>query len=153
MHQQKLAFITSATMPLLNTLSANTKGKWGKMNAQQMVEHLADFFKISTGNIKFKLVIPEADLHRLKAFLYSDKEFRENTKAPVLPEDPLPVRNAAMALSLLELQNEITLFTNLYTADSNLTTTHPVFGDLNFEEWILLHHKHLTHHLKQFDLV
>lgn len=153
MDQQRLAFITSATMPLLNTLSANASGKWGKMNAQQMVEHLTDFFKISTGNIKFKLVIPEADLPRFKAFLYSDKEFRENTKAPVLPEDPLPVRNAAMHLSLMELENEISLFAKLYTADANLKTTHPVFGDLNFEEWILLHYKHLKHHLKQFELV
>ena len=29
-------------------------------------------------------------------------------------------------------------------------TSHPVFGDLDFEEWVLLHYKHVTHHLKQF---
>jgi hypothetical protein len=33
------------------------------------------------------------------------------------------------------------------------TTTHPVFGPLNFNEWILLHHKHMTHHARQFGLM
>jgi hypothetical protein len=30
---------------------------------------------------------------------------------------------------------------------------HPAFGDLNFTEWVQLHHKHVTHHLKQFGLI
>jgi len=29
-------------------------------------------------------------------------------------------------------------------------TTHPVFGPLDFNEWVLLHYKHVTHHLRQF---
>jgi len=37
--------------------------------------------------------------------------------------------------------------------DKLKTTLHPVFGELNFEEWILLHYKHVTHHLKQFGLI
>ncbi|TXH28993.1 MAG: DUF1569 domain-containing protein, partial [Cyclobacteriaceae bacterium] len=32
-------------------------------------------------------------------------------------------------------------------------TTHPVFGALNFDEWILLHYKHVTHHSRQFGLI
>ena len=61
------------------------------MNAQQMVEHVAGFFKVSTNQLKFPLVTPEEHFQSLKNFLLSDKEFRENTKAPVLPEEPLPV--------------------------------------------------------------
>lgn len=29
----------------------------------------------------------------------------------------------------------------------------PVLGDLNFEEWIMLHYKHVMHHAKQFGLI
>ena len=30
---------------------------------------------------------------------------------------------------------------------------HPVFGELNFEEWALLHYKHVTHPLRRFGLL
>ena len=44
----KLAFIEKELIPLLKTLSVNANRKWGKMNPQQMVEHLSNFFRVST---------------------------------------------------------------------------------------------------------
>lgn len=152
MDQQKLNFIMEKAIPLLNNLPADATGKWGKMNGQQMVEHLADFFKISTSKIKYTLVTTQENLPRLKQFLYSDKEFRENTKAPILPDKPFPVRFGNMLDSLKELDGEITIFNDQYNSNAGLIVMHPVFGDLNFEEWVLLHYKHVTHHLKQFGL-
>ena len=40
MNIDKLNFVASGFLPLLNNLDAGAKGKWGKMNGQQMVEHL-----------------------------------------------------------------------------------------------------------------
>lgn len=153
MDKDKLVFITTGFMPLLINLPANTKGHWGKMNAQQMVEHVTGFFAISTGKIKFPLVTPVENLPKMRAFLYSDKPFRENTVAPVLPEEPLPVRFADMELSIAALDKEIKLFVKHFTEDDALIRMHPVFGELNFEEWVLLHHKHVTHHARQFGLL
>jgi hypothetical protein len=152
MDQQKLQFISTGFVPMLQTLPAETVMKWGKMNAQQMVEHLSGFFRVSTNKLHFPLVTPPDELHRFKAFLHSDKEFRENTKAPVLPEEPLPVQFASLEDAVKDLEKEVTDFVKLFSADPDLTTQHPVFGDLNFEEWILLHYKHVTHHLRQFGL-
>lgn len=153
MQLEKLAFITTDSLSRLSNLPANEMGKWGKMNGQQMVEHLTAFFKISTGKIIIPLVTPEENLPRLKQFLYSDKEFRENTKAPVLPEEPLPWRNTAMTGALQELANEMAIFKDRYIENSQQIVPHPVFGDLSYEEWVLLHYKHVLHHLKQFGLV
>ncbi len=153
MQLEKLAFITTDSLFRLNSLPANEMGKWGKMNGQQMVEHLTAFFKISTGNIYIPLVTPEENLPRLKQFLYSDKEFRENTKAPVLPEEPLPLGNTTITEALQELANEIVLFNNRYIENPQQIVQHPVFGDLSYEEWVLLHYKHVLHHLKQFELL
>lgn len=153
MNQEKFNFISTEFILLLNALPAETVGKWGKMNGQQMVEHLAGFFKVSTGKIKFPLVTPVEHLPRYKEFLNSDKEFRENTKAPVLPEEPLPVRFATMNESINELDRDIKEFVNLFSNNEELKTTHPVFGELNFDEWVLLHYKHVTHHLRQFGLI
>lgn len=152
MNQEKFDFISVDFIPLLNALQADAAGKWGKMNGQQMVEHVAGFFKVSTGKIKFPLVTPVEHLPKYKEFLNSDKEFRENTKAPVLPEEPLPVRYATMTESINELARDIKEFVDKFSNNDQLKTMHPVFGELNFDEWVLLHYKHVTHHLKQFGL-
>ena len=152
MNQEKFDFISVDFIPLLNALQADAAGKWGKMNGQQMVEHVAGFFKVSTGKIKFPLVTPVEHLPKYKEFLNSDKEFRENTKAPVLPEEPLPVRFATMTESINELDKYIKEFVDLFSSNSQLKTMHPVFGELNFDEWVLLHYKHVMHHLRQFGL-
>ena len=48
------------------------------MNGQQMVEHLGIYFAASAGKVKTTLP-PGRILPKAKAFLWSDKEFRENT--------------------------------------------------------------------------
>jgi len=150
----KLDFIQHQFILLLSDLPADAQGKWGKMNAQQMVEHVTAFFKVSSGKLHFPLVSLAEHLPKLKAFLLSDKEFRENTKAPssVIGEDPLPVRTNNMAEAIAGLQDSINDFVDYFEDDSYKTTLHPVFGELNFSEWVLLHYKHLLHHAKQFGL-
>ena len=123
------------------------------MNGQQMIEHLADFFKVSSGKIVFSLATPVEHLPKFKEFLYSEKEFRENTKAPVLPDEPLPVRFVTIQESIADLNVALNGFINKFSNDEQQLVMHPVFGYLNFEEWVLLHYKHVTHHLRQFGLV
>ncbi len=153
MDQDKLSFIKNDFVTKLKSLNPDTVGKWGKMNAQQMVEHVAGFFKVSTNQIQFPLVTPEEHLPKFKAFLLSDKEFRENTKAPVLPEEPLPVAHNSLQEAIEELEEQINLFVEKFSSGEIGLSQHPVFGDLNFEEWVLLHYKHVMHHAKQFGLM
>ncbi len=153
MDQNKLDFIQKKLLLLLNSLPADKAANWGKMNAQQMVEHLTAFFKVSTKKINFPLVTPVEHLPKFKAFLLSDKEFKENTKAPMLPDEPFALKKTTMQNAIQELQEEINDFiTFFHTSNADTIAQHPVFGDLNFEEWVLLHYKHIIHHLKQFGL-
>lgn len=155
MDVQKLKFVTKECVPLFTNLSADTMGKWGKMNAQQAVEHIAAFFNVSAGVIKFDLVTPVEHLPKYKEFLLSDKEFRENTKAPVsvIGEEALPLQYPNMEAALEILAESITAFEDYFKVDVEKKTLHPVFGELNFEEWVLLHYKHVTHHARQFGLL
>lgn len=155
MHTQKLNFIQHDFFKLLGQLKPAASGKWGKMNGQQMVEHLAFIFAASSGKIKTTLAIPEEFLPKAKAFLWSDKEFRENTKAPggLVPEEPLPLQHATMDAATNELREEVNYFINYFQTNPGITTLHPAFGELNFEEWVQIHYKHLVHHLKQFGLM
>lgn len=155
MDDKKLHFITKESLDLFKGLSADAAGKWGKMNGQQMIEHLAEFFWVSAGKTKFELVTPAEHLPKYKEFLLSDKEFRENTKAPtsVIGEEALPLQYANMEEALANLEQSIQAFQDCFKNDNLKKTLHPVFGELNFEEWILLHYKHVTHHTRQFGLV
>jgi oxepin-CoA hydrolase/3-oxo-5,6-dehydrosuberyl-CoA semialdehyde dehydrogenase len=152
MSNEKISFLSDELIPLINKLTGDEKGKWGKMNAQQMVEHLSGFFKVSTQKIQFPLTTPAEHLPKYKEFLMSDKPFRENTKAPVLPEDPLPLRFSTMKDAVNELSESVNDFFDFFKDDPSKTTLHPAFGELNFDEWVQLHHKHVSHHLRQFGL-
>lgn len=154
MDELKSDYIQHKFVQLLHDLPANQQGKWGKMNAQQMVEHVTGFFKVSTGKLHFPLVSDADHLPKLKAFLLSDKEFRENTKAPasVIGEEPLPVKTKNMQEAVETLQQSINEFFDFFHDDTYKTSLHPVFGELNVSEWVLLHYKHMVHHAKQFGL-
>ncbi len=152
MDKEKHHFIADRLILLLNSLPSDAVGKWGKMNGQQMVEHVSGFFKISTGKLKFPMVIPLEQLPKYREFLYSEIEFRENTKAPVLPDDPLPARFSDIKEAIEDLKNEIKIFNEKFSSNKSLVMAHPVFGELNYDEWVLLHYKHVTHHLRQFGL-
>jgi oxepin-CoA hydrolase/3-oxo-5,6-dehydrosuberyl-CoA semialdehyde dehydrogenase len=153
MTDAKKAFLKKDFLLLIDKLKGNEKAKWGKMNAQQMIEHTSGFFKVSTQKIIFPLATPVEHLPKYKEFLLSEKEFRENTKAPVLPEEPLPLRYPTMEEAKDELKKSVDEFFELFKNDHDKRTLHPVFGDLNFDEWVQLHHKHVIHHLKQYGLI
>jgi hypothetical protein len=151
MNEAKLNFLKVEFIPVIKELEAGTQPAWGRMNAQQMVEHVADFFKVSTNKFHFELVTPAEHLPKYKEFLLSEKEFRENTKAPMLPDEPFPLRNASLEEALKELEIEVNAFFHYFSGNQS-STLHPVFGELNFIEWVQLHHKHVKHHLKQFGI-
>ena len=138
---------------MIKNVPADSIGKWGKMTVQQMIEHVSGFFKVSTNQLYFPLVTAVEHLPKYKEFLLSVKEFRKNTKTPVLPEEPLPVTFLTMNEAVADLEKQIQLFADKFSSGETVSEQHPVFGDLNFEEWVLLHYKHLLHHAKQFGVM
>lgn len=155
MDEEKRKFVEEDALILLNNLPSDTTARWGKMNAQQMVEHVKAFFDVSSQKLQFDLVTPEEQLPAYKAFLLSDKVFRENTAAPlsVIGEEVLPLRYPDMQTAIEKLKKSVLDFTQFFVDNKEKTSLHPVFGLLNYEEWILLHYKHVQHHLKQFSLL
>lgn len=155
MQNEQLYFLTTGMFEKLKGLEPSSPAKWGVMNAQEMTEHMADFFDISSAKFPMKLYTPEEHLPKYKEFLMSDKEFRENTKAPadLLGEKPKPVRLSSLDEAIGDLQRSVDDFTAYFKNDPGRLTTHPVFGPLNFDEWTRLHYKHAVHHLKQFSLL
>lgn len=150
MNADKARFLQKEFVPLLQNLPSDTPPVWGKMTLQQMIEHFAEAVRIASGKLTLPPVTPEADVPKMQAFIMSDKPFRENTRNPMLPEIPAPVRSQTIQVALDSLQKELDYFFDVFGANEHLTTLNPIFGKLNYEQNVHLLYKHAVHHLRQF---
>ena len=149
----KEKFIKEEFTSFLCRLPPEQKGNWGKMNAQQMVEHMSYAFRVASGKHHEKLQYNEEITQKGYNFIMTEKPFRENTPNKLLSDEPPPLKNANMNEAISELQREIDDFFSVYSANAGMRTLNPFFGNLNWEEQVQLLHKHATHHAKQFGLV
>ena len=150
--QQKADFLRHEYTKALSQLDADAPRKWGKMNVQQMIEHMSDYVRIASGKTTLQTVTPEDKLPRLQGFLASEKPFPENTPNVLMSDTPAPVKHATKQDAINELQTEIDHFFEVHEQDAGKITANPFFGDLGFEQQVQLLHKHATHHLRQFGL-
>jgi len=149
---EKENFLRTKLIRYLQQLDPATPPKWGKMSVQQMIEHLGGHaIRNASGRLKFDTIVtPPEKLERMREFMMSDKPFKENTKNPLLEEEPQPLRYKTVQAAIGALQLELIYFFEAFENDHNLVTRNPLFGDLNFEQNVQLLHKHALHHLRQF---
>jgi hypothetical protein len=139
-------------VPHLQQLDPSTPPRWGKMNVQQMVEHLTrDAVRNASGRLVFdKIITPPEQLEKFRQFLMSEKPFRENTRNPLLNEEPATPHYQTVQAAIGALQQELIWFFEAYEKQPQLIIRNPIFGDLNFEQNVQLLYKHAQHHLRQF---
>src|SRR5215204_3585486 len=153
MSAEKAEFLRSRFVPLLQQIPTDTKPAWGKMTLQQMIEHFAESVRIASGKIMHAdIITPLENLDRMRAFLESEKPFKENTVNALMPEVPAPVRNHSKNDAIKELKEEIDFFFSVFEKNNLQVTRNPFFGDLNYEQNVQLLYKHALHHLKQFGI-
>ena len=153
MDQNKLDFLQNDLAFRLKHVAPDAEGKWGKMNGQQMVEHLVLVFKNANGKLKTDTIYtPPEELAARRELMMSDEPFDQNFRSPVLPEDPLPQHFQTINEAIEKLKKEIKHWVDVYTQNPSLTIRNPVYGDLNYSESIQLLYKHARHHLAQFGI-
>ena len=139
-------------LAVLNGLTPNQKPLWGKMNAQEMVEHLSDMLMMSRGTGNFTIDVDAETIARRQQFLSSDKEMAKNIAVPFTKEI-IELRHDELELALDEFAEEWINFTEYYENNPSASVIHPYYGDLDFNLWLKMHDKHFMHHFKQFGLI
>ncbi|MDX6746494.1 hydroxymethylglutaryl-CoA reductase, degradative [Polaribacter sp. PL03] len=136
---------------LLSNLKTDSKPLFGKMNGQQMVEHLSLLVKISNGKVAADSFVDEDKSQRRKLFLNTEAELQVGFKSSMLSEEPYPVKFTTIKESVDDLVLQIDNF----EAHFKIVTSenHPFFGELDSNYWKKFHVKHFTHHFKQFGLI
>jgi hypothetical protein len=137
----------------LAALAESSPPRWGAMTAQQMVEHLAWGFEVSTGRATVDCTVPEARRERFKSFLRDNTPMMHEFRNPALAAGLPPLRHGGLAEARAALAVEVTRFLEQERTAPSTVYTHPVFGPITVEEWARAHFKHSYHHLLQFGLI
>lgn len=147
---QKAEFLRNKLIPLLGSIPESRERAWGKMNLHQMIEHMSDAFREASGKVPRELMTEPEHVARMQDFLMSEKPFRENTPNKLLPDEPTAPKHKTVEASLEELKGEISDFFHVFASEPSKKITNPFFGELSYEQWVQLLHKHSLHHLRQF---
>lgn len=150
----KATFLKTDFVAEIGKIFVDTKPVWGKMNLQQMTEHMAvDAFMVANGKTPMEQITDEELIPRMQAFIASEKPFKENTPNSLMPQEPREVTHPDMKSALIALQTEIDYFFEVFTNEPDRVIQNPFFGKLNYDLQVQLLYKHACHHLRQFGTV
>jgi hypothetical protein len=128
----------------LATLPHDRAARWGKFTAPQMVAHLLEAFRNSTGELKIRR--GPVPLRFLVRWLLIHV-FPFPKGAPTAPE-MLSRKPTTWESDVRALQDAITAVRE--PARGAKVAEHPFFGDMSAHDWGVLLYKHTDHHLRQF---
>jgi|ERR1017187_6510018 hypothetical protein len=146
----KNLFVPSERQQILDRLGKLQPGaarQWGKMDPAQMCAHCTVALEVATGD----LVRPQAFIGKVlvrfvKKSLLGEKPFSKNS-----PTDPrfVVTDSRDFVKEKARLDGIVKRFgeAGASAADGRI---HSFFGRLKGDEWGVLMHKHLDHHLRQF---
>ena len=146
-------FFTSTLFDSLENLKSDSKSEWGIMTAKQMLIHLIQSNKMMQLE-NTKLLIKEKYTEKAISFLYTDRPISRGIE---IPKNIGYNFEDVISENIEELKKELINSTNIMltflTKNPDFKATHPFFGELNSEQWLLFQRKHFTHHLNQFGLL
>ncbi len=137
----------------LEKLSSDSKPIFGKMNAQQMIEHLSFVTQIANNTVKTGLFVSDDKTARRKPFLDTDNELSQGFRPSFLSDEPNALQFESLTEAIDDLVLQVKKFENYYKVNPKAKIVHPFFGELNYDYWKKFQVKHFTHHFKQFNLL
>ncbi|MFN6082842.1 MAG: hypothetical protein ACK44P_08640, partial [Bacteroidota bacterium] len=67
---------------------------------------------------------------------------------------PMPYETANLQEAINLLKENLHACKQYFAqAGADATRIHNLFGPLTYQEWLLFHHKHFSHHFSQFGLI
>jgi hypothetical protein len=137
----------------IQKLTVESKGKWGRLSAPQMIRHLAE-----AGRLAFD-EIPIADQSTFFTRTIAKWIFLSNIKPPgrekgkikTLAEVDIVELKTTLAEMQIEKENYKALVERMVNAPE-LSKKHPLFGKMSRKDWGLLTYAHADYHLTQFSL-
>lgn len=137
----------------LAQLDENSTPVFGKMNAQQMIEHLSFVTQIANGKIKSGIFVSNEKTARRRPFLDTNNELAQGFKPSFLSEEPNAFQFNSIEEAIEDLIFQVQELEKYFTSNPTATIVHPFFGELDYNYCKKFQVKHFTHHFKQFNLL
>ena len=145
--------VKSRLFKRLDKLTADTKGKWGKLTVTQMLRHLSEANRMAFGEL------PMPDRSNLLTRTLFKWMFLSNIKPPGREKGKIKtfpeVDVVSLGLAVGDLESE----KKRYKASirrlehtPTLNKFHTVFGKMSREDWGYLAYAHADYHLTQFGI-
>jgi len=135
----------------ISHLSENSPRKWGKMNAAQMLCHCDLILQIALKKLK----LPKINFVFKTIGILTKKEIQifNNGIPHNMPSFQKVIVNfeCDFEQTKLRLINTLHEYWEVYQK-GDLAKDHALFGAMTEKDWGFLEHKHLDHHLKQFNV-
>ena len=147
-------FFQTKIPQIIDNVRGDEPANWGLMNVHQMLEHLLFPLNFAITEFPILMLTPEEKLPRQREFLISEYGMPKNFKTPFLPIDKtVPLIKQDLEDSKFLLKETIQQFLNVINASGFITKLHPVFGQLDKQQWLTFQYKHFSHHFMQFGLL
>ena len=129
----------------IDQLSIGAKPRWGKMNVELMVAHLAGSLRMALGELTARPKKLPIRYFPLKQLVIYWLPFPKG--APTAPE-LLPKETGPIDGNKSELARLLRVFAERASVTS--WPEHPAFGKMTTKAWGVLVYRHFDHHLRQF---
>ncbi|MEO8086418.1 MAG: DUF1569 domain-containing protein [Bacteroidota bacterium] len=136
----------------IDSLSAETQGRWGKLNATQMVRHLSEAARMTFGEIPMPDRSNFITRSLFKWMFITNKKIpgREKGKLQTFPEIDIVKLGLKTDDLYKEKERYKAIVERIITTDK-LHKEHTVFGKMTKDEWGHLTYAHADYHLTQFN--
>ncbi|MES2480050.1 MAG: hypothetical protein V4561_13260 [Bacteroidota bacterium] len=152
--EQKIWFLKQEFVSLLRTIKPDTLPLFGKMNPQQMAEHMAEYIRMAYGNPVITSQSYSGEItEKMNLFLRTEKPFKPNTPNPLMEKTPPPVKLTTYDDAVKDVETSISELFAAFEQEPERQVFNPFFGMLDFPLSIQLLTKHAQHHLRQFGAI
>lgn len=150
MNEMKTLFdreLREGLLARLQHVTAETRPRWGKMNAEQMLAHLVEAMRMGLGEFTPR---PKRMVTRYPPFRQLFVYWLPWPKGAPTARELLPSDRREIDVSKREIVRLVNAIAERQSEKE--WPDHPAFGKLGGRGWGVLGWRHIDHHLRQFGL-
>ena len=149
----KRNFLISELPEILKKLTPETKGNFGLMTPQHMVEHLVVVIKTTAKKYEGdREKEPNESQMGFKKFIKSGAVLKHRPSDKTKADLP-PLKYSSLEKIVALMPEAVARFYDLWDNNPDYILYAPFMGEMSFEEVELFHYMHFRFHLWQFGLI
>ena len=133
----------------LNAITEQSPRKWGRMTANQMFCHLSDAFLVVRGDRPTAKRVDNVLTRTIVKYVALKTKFPWPKGAPTMEECDAEKKGTPPAVFAQDRAKAVEVLRQ-FAVPSPAPLSHPLFGPMTHEEWMIWAYRHTDHHLRQF---